>query len=194
MRDGVVLHPGPRHPEAAGEPGSLDEGREPRVERVDDVALEGEPLAIAPQRGRRGGDGRAVGRRAGGTVDGVQGAETLPADRDRRGRVAGAAVPAAQRSGARGGGGGRRRGGGERRGHRFTNKKARATNAAGGRFLAPCLTWRQYAATHHESSVVDGNISRGLRRRKDSSSHAALPGRVGRDPPCACLDTHRGAV
>src|SRR2546422_903557 len=30
------------------------------------------------------------------------------------------------------------------------NRKARAMRAAGGRFLAPCLTWRQYAANHHE--------------------------------------------
>src|SRR5437016_113388 len=35
------------------------------------------------------------------------------------------------------------------------NKKTRATTAAGGRFLAPCLTWRQYAAKHHESSIID---------------------------------------
>src|SRR3989454_7921177 len=34
------------------------------------------------------------------------------------------------------------------------NRKTRATTAAGGRFLAPCLTWRQYAANHHETSVV----------------------------------------
>jgi len=30
------------------------------------------------------------------------------------------------------------------------NKKTRATTAAGDRFLAPCLTWRQYAAKHHD--------------------------------------------
>ena len=27
--------------------------------------------------------------------------------------------------------------------------------AAGYRFLAPCLTWRQYAATHHGASIVE---------------------------------------
>src|SRR5438093_982640 len=42
-----------------------------------------------------------------------------------------------------------RRGG---RCHRDLNKKAPAMNAAGGRFLAPCLTWRQYAANHHGNS------------------------------------------
>jgi len=28
-------------------------------------------------------------------------------------------------------------------------------NAAGGRFLALCLTWRQYAANHHETSIIN---------------------------------------
>jgi len=27
--------------------------------------------------------------------------------------------------------------------------------AAGSRFLAPCFTWRQYAATHHGASIVE---------------------------------------
>src|SRR5207247_340295 len=120
MRDGVVLHPGPRHSEAAGEPGGFEKRREPRVQRVNDVALEGEPLAVAPQRGRPGRDGRAVGKRAGGIVHGVQRAETLLADRDGRRSAVGAAAPAAERSGARRGAGGGRQRGGERRGHRVT--------------------------------------------------------------------------
>src|SRR5207247_9919510 len=40
-----------------------------------------------------------------------------------------------------------------------SNKKTRATNAAGGRFLAPCLTWRQYAANHHGTSLAKVSYS-----------------------------------
>src|SRR5713101_1166043 len=71
----------------------------------------------------------------------------------RDGGARGPTAPAAERPG------------GERRGsdgsrHVSLNKKTRATTAAGGRFLAPCLTWRQYAANHHESSIVDLNNTR----------------------------------
>src|SRR6185437_16252381 len=57
------------------------------------------------------------------------------------------------------------------------NKKTRATTAAGGRFLAPCLTWRQYAANHHESSIVLTNNSRGPRDVKSWAQPPTLRGR-----------------
>src|SRR6266446_6655035 len=148
IRHRVVLHPHPRHAETPCQRRSLDQWREPGVERPDGVAVERQPLLVAPDRGGPAGNGCAVGQRAPRLVHGVEGAETILADRDRRGGALGPAAAAAERSG-----GERRRSDGSR--HVDLNKKTRATTAAGGRFLAPCLTWRQYAANHHESSIVD---------------------------------------
>src|SRR5438876_10142316 len=36
--------------------------------------------------------------------------------------------------------------------------------AAGGRFLAPCLTWRQYAANHHERGAKKRPPAAGIAR------------------------------
>src|SRR5438128_8511269 len=71
------------------------------------------------------------------------------------------------------------------------NRKARAMPAAGGRFLAPCLTWRQYAANHHErfrcyvdttasvrdrqGGVADGENPRGHPRRDRHRGPAVRP-------------------
>ena len=60
MRHGVVLHPHARHAELVGEPRRVDQRREAGVERRDRLALERQPLAIAPQRLRPRGDRRAI--------------------------------------------------------------------------------------------------------------------------------------
>src|SRR5207237_9914142 len=52
-----------------------------------------------------------------------------------------------------------------------STKKAPAMNAAGDRFLAPCLTWRQYAANHHgnscrpQDSLGSGEVKPGIGAR-----------------------------
>src|SRR4029077_16198150 len=188
MRHGVVLHPHPRDAEAPGERRGVDQRREPRVERPHRIAVERQPLLVAPQRGRPAGDGIAVRQQASRIVNGVEGAETRLADRGRGGGALGTAAAAAERPG------------GERRGsdgsrHMSLNKKTRATTAAGGRFLAPCLTWRQYAANHHESSIVELNNTRPSNRpqpeppppRSAGSRPAPAPA-----PPAPCGGTPAG--
>src|SRR5213076_3478987 len=138
----VVLHPHPRDAEAPCERRSVDQRREPGVERPHRIAVERQPLLVAPDGWRPGGDGLAVWQRASRLVHGVEGPETLLADRGRGGGALGPAAAATERPG------GERRGSDGRR-HVSLNKKTPATTAAGGRFLAPCLTWRQYAANHH---------------------------------------------
>src|SRR2546422_5541711 len=149
----VVLDPHPRYAEAPCEGRGVDQRREPRVERPHRVAVERQPLLVAPQRGRPAGDRLAVRQRASRLIHGVERPETLLADGGRGGGALEPAAAAAQRSG-----GERRSSDGSR--HVSLNKKTRATTAAGGRFLAPCLTWRQYAANHHESSIVLTNNTR----------------------------------
>src|SRR5467141_3100587 len=136
-----------RDAEAPCERRGIDQRREPRVERQHRIAVERQPLLVTPKRRRPPGDGLAVRQRASRLVHGLERPEALLADGGRGGGALGAAATAAERPG------------GERRGsdgsrHVSLNKKTRATTAAGGRFLAPCLTWRQYAANHHESSIV----------------------------------------
>src|SRR2546422_2130716 len=166
----VVLDPHPRYAEAPCEGRGVDQRREPRVERPHRVAVERQPLLVAPQRGRPAGDRLAVRQRASRLIHGVERPETLLADGGRGGGALEPAAAAAQRSG-----GERRSSDGSR--HVSLNKKTRATTAAGGRFLAPCLTWRQYAANHHESSIVLTNNSRGPWDVKSSgtTSHATRP-------------------
>src|SRR6266704_2295580 len=69
-----------------------------------------------------------------------------------------------------------------------STKKPGQREAAGDRFLAPCLTWRQYAANHHEASVVSRKISGEAGRSSHLVSQAEeLSGRRG------CQVAHEGA-
>src|SRR5207247_2396403 len=135
------------------------EPRPCRVRRdgVREVAGRRATEGIEPEGGGRvdgaGREGLAVWERACRVIHGVEGPETLLADRGRGGGALGPAAAATERPG------GERRGSDGRR-HVSLNKKTPATTAAGGRFLAPCLTWRQYAANHHGWSIVLTNNSR----------------------------------
>src|SRR5439155_26622884 len=73
--------------------------REPGVERPHGIAVERQPLLVAPERGRPAGDGLAVGQRSSWLVHGLEWPETRFADRGRGGGALGAAAAAAQRPG-----------------------------------------------------------------------------------------------
>src|SRR3989454_7982725 len=126
-------------------------------------------------------DRGAVGEPAGRVVYRVEGAEALVADRDRRRGALGAAVAAAEWP--RGDGDGSKRSRCDR--HERLKQKSPGNNAAGGRFLAPCLTWRQYAANHHVTSIVARKIpgdlvrsSRGTACRAPTSTPTPGPARA----------------
>src|SRR5438094_1754952 len=46
----------------------------------------------------------------------------------------------------------------QRSGRAVSGGETMADGVASIRFLAPCLTWRQYAPNHHESSIVNRKI------------------------------------
>src|SRR2546429_8199222 len=148
MRHGVVLDPCACHAEAPRQRGRVDERGEPGVEGQRRLAVEREPFAVAPQGGRPAGDRLSGGERTPRLVYRVEGPETLLADRHRSGGALGPAVAAAKRP--RGGRG--RSGEGLR--HTRTSTKNPGNGRRGRSLLAPCFTWRQYAAKHHETSVV----------------------------------------
>src|SRR5438067_1400464 len=77
----------------------FDQRRDTGVERPHRIAVERQPLLVAPERGRPAGDDLAVGQRAARLVHGVEGPETLLADRGRGGGALGPAAAAAERPG-----------------------------------------------------------------------------------------------